>query len=341
MVALKSQQVDAFIAKPEAAMPIALVFGPDAGLVRERADALIRASVDDPNDPFALVKLDGDELASDPVRLVDEANTIPLFGGRRAVLVRAGSRNIAPAVEALIAAPADHCRVVIEAGDLKRNAPLRVVCERAKRVAAIACYPDTERDLARLIDQELRAAGLAIDADARAALVPLIGGDRQASLSEIRKLVLYAQGKDRVTLDDVFAVVSDASSLAADAVVDAAFAGRTSEVETQFAKARGAGTAAGTIISTALRYVMQLHRARLAVENGLSSDEAAEQVCGRNFRRKPLVESALKAWNASRLQSAMLDVAQTVLDTRRDFILAEPLARQRLLAIALRARQKK
>ena len=37
---------------------------------------------------------------------------------RRAIWVRAGGRNFAPAVEALIASPSPDCRVVIEAGDL-------------------------------------------------------------------------------------------------------------------------------------------------------------------------------------------------------------------------------
>src|SRR6266704_1650026 len=105
MVALKPAQVDAFVARPNPAQPIVLVFGQDAGLVRERVEALIRASVDDPNDPFSLARLDGDELASEPTRLVEEANTIPLFGGRRAVWVRAGGRNFAPALDALIADP--------------------------------------------------------------------------------------------------------------------------------------------------------------------------------------------------------------------------------------------
>src|SRR5215468_9558138 len=80
MVALKSHQVDAFVAKP--AQPVVLVFGPDSGLVRERAEALIRASVDDVNDPFSLARLDGNDLAAEPTRLVEEANTVPLFGGR-------------------------------------------------------------------------------------------------------------------------------------------------------------------------------------------------------------------------------------------------------------------
>ena len=80
----------------------------------------MRASVDNPDDPFSLVRIDGDDLSGNPLRLVEEANTIPLFGGRRAIWVKPASRNIAPAVEAVIAAPSPDCRVVIEAGDLQK-----------------------------------------------------------------------------------------------------------------------------------------------------------------------------------------------------------------------------
>src|SRR6266540_576776 len=115
MVALKGFDIDKFLARPH--RPIVLVFGPDAGLARERAEALVRMSVDDPKDPFQLARLDGDDLAGEPTRLVEEANTIPLFGGRRAVWVKAGARNFAPALDALIADPPSDCRIVIEAGD--------------------------------------------------------------------------------------------------------------------------------------------------------------------------------------------------------------------------------
>src|SRR5262249_26589498 len=129
MVALKGSDIDKFVARPDRARPIVLVYGPDAGLVRERAEALIRISIDDPKDRSRRARLDGAALAGEPSRLVEEANTIPLFGGRRAVWVKAGSRNFASAVEALVAAAPPDCRVVIEAGDLRRNAPLRAICE--------------------------------------------------------------------------------------------------------------------------------------------------------------------------------------------------------------------
>src|SRR6202011_5976169 len=98
---------------------------------------------------------------------------------------------------------------VIESGDLRAESRLRKACERAKTAVSIGCYPDGERDLAKLMDEELRIANLRIAADARAALMTLLGGDRQASRNELKKLTLFAHGEGEVTLDHVMAVVSD------------------------------------------------------------------------------------------------------------------------------------
>jgi DNA polymerase III subunit delta len=341
MVALKGADIERFVARPDPARPVVLVFGPDAGLVRERAEVLVRASVDDPKDPFQLARLDGDDLASEPTRLIEEANTVPLFGGRRAVWVRAGGRNLAPAVEPLLASSVSECRVIIEAGDLKRSAPLRAICERAKNAVALPCYPDAERDLVRLIDTVMRDAGLTASTEARTSLVSLLGGDRLASRHELQKLALFARGKTRVELDDVMAVVADASALALDDLVDAAFAGRASELEAQFGKARTAGTSAGAIVSAALRQVAQLHRARLAVEAGASVNEAAGGIQPFvHFSRKAAIEAALNTWSAPRLERAMTQLAEAALETRRQPALAEAIAQRALLALAVNARRK-
>jgi DNA polymerase-3 subunit delta len=344
MVALHRAAIEAYLAKPKPAQPIALVFGPDAGLVSERVQSILRATIDDLNDPFRLVRLEGDELASDPARLVDEAGTIPLFGGKRAIWVKAGSRDLVRAVEPLIDAPLPDCRVVIEAADLRRGAALRTVCERARNVAVIACYADGERDLVRLVDEEMRAAGLTIAPEARATLVSLLGSDRRASLSEIRKLALYAQGNGRVELDDVLAVVADASALALDGVVDAAFAGKADEVDKEFARARQSGVAPSRIVTAALMQLSQLHRARLAIESGTPITEAVDRITTKaQFRRQPAVQAALENWTAARLERAMAELARAGLYSRQlsgpAGALSDPVASRALLTIAGAARR--
>ncbi len=337
MTALKASDVDAFVARPDPKRPVVLVFGPDSGLVSERANALIKSAVDDVNDPFSLARIDGEDLSAEPTRLVEEAQTISMFG-KRAVWVKAGSRNIASAVEPLLALPAFECRVVIEAGDLRRNAPLRAMIEKAKNAAALPCYADNEKDRAQLIDSEMREAGLKLAPDARAMLIPLLGGDRQASRSEITKLALYARGADQISVEDVAAVVSDASALAIDDIIDAAFAGRPAELETQLAKARTAGTSVGSILFAAQRQVAQLHKWKTAIEGGASSSFDS-LMPPPNFRRRAHIEAALRQWSAARLLTAMTELADAVLLSRRSGDLAETVAERALLAIAANARR--
>jgi DNA polymerase-3 subunit delta len=341
MVALRGRDVDIFLKAPDPALPIVLLYGPDAGLVRERADALTASAVDDPADPFALVRMDGDELAAEPSRLVEEAMTIPMFGGRRAIRVRAGSRNFASGVETLGDMQLKDCRIVIEAGELRPESPLRKICERAKTAVAIACYPDTERDLAKLIDDEMKAAGLRIAPDARAGLMTLLGGDRQASRNELKKLALYAHGADEATLEHVMAVVSDASDLKLDPIVDGAFAGQSAVVETEFAKAMIAGTYPGMIISAAQRQAALLHRASLAVAEGTPASAVVESGFPRlHFSRKSSVETALRNFSTARLAAIIDQLATAALDMRKQSSLAAVIAQRTLLSIAVNARRR-
>src|SRR3954471_22536082 len=341
MVALRGKEIDAYLARPDPGRPIILLYGPDAGLVRERADALLASAVDDPNDPFSLVRLDGDELSAEPSRLVDEAMTVPLFGGRRAIRVRAGSRSFAGGIDTLAEMRLKDCRIVIEAGELRPESPLRKACERAKTAVAIACYADDASQLARLIDSELRVSNLSIAADARAVLMSLLGGDRQASRNELKKLALYSHGGREVTLDDVMAVVADASELKIDPIIDGAFAGRPDLVETEFAKAMVAGTYPGMIISAAQRQAAWLHKTALAVAEGTPVSTLLDAGFPRlHFSRKPNVEIALRNFTPARLASIIDQLATAALEMRKHAPLAAVIAQRTLLSIAVGARRR-
>jgi DNA polymerase III subunit delta len=340
MVAFKAADVERFVARPDSGIPIVLVYGPDFGMVSERVAALVRASVDSPNDPFALAILSGETLAETPQRLVEEAHTIPLFGGRRAIHVKAGGRNVQSAVERVVAAPpGTDCRVIIETGDLKKNTPLRMLVEKSPVAAALPCYPDGPRELARLIDDETRRAGITITLAARDLLASLVGGDRRASRSEIEKLILYVLGEKRIDVADVMAVVTDATNPVMDSLIDAAFAGAANDVEINFAKVQSSGTAASTIASALVRQAAALHMLRLGVDSGLLIDDVLKRQ-GVHFSRTRAIGAALQAWTARQLERLIGQLGEISLDVRRDSKLAYPKMERALLMIARAARSR-
>ncbi|VUF11519.1 DNA polymerase III subunit delta [Methylobacterium dankookense] len=320
MTAVKAHEAEGLIRRgPDPRIPVILVYGPDTGLVTERAKRLAESFVTDPGDPFALAKIDGDVLAGDPGRLVDEAGTVGLFGDKRAIWVRPGSRNYAPAVEAVLKVEVSGTRIVVEAGDLAKSAPLRTLCERSPKALAIPCYPDDERALGELIDRTLQEHGLRIAREAREMLSQSLGGDRRASLAEIEKLALYAKDRGSVGLDDVEAVVSDVAPSVLTTLIDAAFAGRAGEVERDYRRFRHEGLDPSMMLGSALRHALQLLASRLEGPDKSPSLLVAGWR-GLHFRRKASVEAQLARWSPAALRQAVQILQEAVLACRR----AEP-----------------
>jgi DNA polymerase III subunit delta len=339
MVAVKAGDVEGALRRPDPRIGVFLFYGPDIGLINERARTVAERAVDDPADPFQLIRIDGDDIAADPARLADEAGTMGLFGGKRALWVKATSRNIAPAVDAVLKGDLQDTVIVIEGGDLAKSAPLRTLCERSQKALALPCYADTGRDLGAVVDETLKQGGFSITRDARTALIASLGGDRLATRGELSKLMLYAHGQREITLEDVDAIMSDVSSLAMDAVVDAAFAGEGAGLETGSRRLAAEGVHASVVLGAALRHAMMLLSARMAVEEGRPISAVMEGMRGLHFRRKSLVERHLQRWTSESLRQAVAQLQASLLDTRRLAALDDTIASKTLLDLARAARR--
>jgi DNA polymerase III subunit delta len=190
MAEVKSHEFDGFLKRKPLPVRLFLVYGPDRGLVSERAAALAAVSGVDLTDAFSVVKLDAGEIGGQPGRLIDEMNAIGLFGGDRLVWIRnAGSeKGLSDALDILAQQPAGPSTLIIEAGDLKKGTGLRKVAESSSAAVAIACYPDDGRALQALIDQELASEGLRISPAARTRLAET-GSPRATRCASWRSIV--------------------------------------------------------------------------------------------------------------------------------------------------------
>ncbi len=68
---------------PDPAMRAILIYGSDAGAVREHSKSISKWALGDNHDPLLMVRLNEDELAQDPAKLNDEASAIAMFGGNK------------------------------------------------------------------------------------------------------------------------------------------------------------------------------------------------------------------------------------------------------------------
>lgn len=339
MVAIPRSDYDSFCEDPDPRYPVVLIYGPNRGLVSERIETLLKNVRGKSADEFTVVTLDGDALASDPGKLSDEARTIGLFGDRRILHIRAGSRSFADGLKPLLEDPSRETLIAIEAGDIAKNSPLRTNCEAAKSAAVIPCYDDDAGTIARLIDGSLLRAGVSIDRDAKETLLGLVGSDRLSTRAEIEKLIFYAGETKKISLADVRAVVADASGLAIDDVLDAAAAGDSKAALRALAVARGEGTSPASILNAAIRHLSALHRMSLQIEAG----EDTEGVLKRNrvfWRRTDNHKRALRRLGSRSIENALMALGEAELETRRMAHLADAITERAILSLAERGKRK-
>lgn len=330
MTLLRTAEANRFIARPDPRRRVVLLFGPDPGGVSERAERLAAALVG--NDPFAVTRLEGDEVASDPGRLSDEAYGGSLFAGSRVIRLRVqGNRPLLPAIEPLLERPPPDAWVIIEAGDLRKTAPLRKALEAAPSAAAIGCYPATPDEI---IAEEIAVAGIGIADDARILLEDLLASDRLAARSEVRKLCLYAHGAAEITLADVAALIGDAGDYGHDSLADALATGDPAAADRTLQRLAVAGSSLSTAAGVALRHFQALLRARGAVDRGRGTEAAFRT--GLPSRRAEL-ERQLRAWPASHLEWASERLARAIADSRLRPAAEAAVIGEALAAVATRA----
>src|SRR5258708_8949557 len=169
---IPANRIAEFLRRPPPEIRGALLYGPDAGLVRERADLLTAAICGDLKDPFRISELSAAILAADPARLADEVAAMSLVGARRVVRIRDAGEALTALLAETFAGSRGDSLIVIEAGDLPARSSLRKLCEAAANAGAIACYVDSARDPGDCIRETFARHLIAVNRQAQSYLVP-------------------------------------------------------------------------------------------------------------------------------------------------------------------------
>jgi len=338
------REIERFLGHPGAARA-ALIFGPDEGLVRERANRLGKTVLGGQDDPFSRTELGPKDVSDDPARLSDELLSPSLMGGLRLLILSsatdAQTGAVETALDALAAAKDPPGFLIVTAGELRAGSRLRKLAEGAANAAAIACYPDTARDLDGLIRSVIADAGHRIEEDAVAFLQSSLGSDRMVSRGELEKLVLYkgAPGEP-ITVADCMEAVGDSGALAIQDVVDATTAGDLRTLDRSLKRLEAAGESPIGVLRLLARRLQRLHLLVSARDAGASMDKALASLTPRAFwPESDALKRAADFWTPERMATAMDIVIEAEEQSKQTGYPADAICAQACFRIAGAARQ--
>ncbi len=347
------RKIQQFLESPAPDVRAVLLYGPDAGLVRERADDLVRGVAGDLGDPFRVAELSPDEVAKEPARLFDEAAAIAMTGGRRAVRLRGPGDGLSDLLSRFLEDPPGDGLVVLEAGDLPPRSRLRKLFEAAERAAALPCYRDEGRDLEALIEDMTRRAGYRMSREAQAYLTVNLGGDRLLTRREMEKLLLYMgpgapdggadssgdgaiAGQDReITLAHVQACVGDSADRTLDDLVFALGDRNLSEIERTLTRIFQEGVSWVSPLRAAARHFERLHRVAGSLREGTRIDSAMARLRPPVFwKYRSRFQHQAQHWSCVQLAVSLARLTEAELEGKRGWASGEVVCAHAFFAIA-------
>lgn len=351
MTALKGKAIAEFVKRGAKGPGAVLIYGPDAGLVRERGDALARHLVEDFKDPFNYIELSDADLKAEPARLSDEALALSFAGGERVVRLRTSGEAAARPAGALVdGLDKGHLKlnalVIVEAGDLGKTSGLRKIFEKSTTAIALPCYADAPADIRALALEMAQAEDLRIEDDALALLMSLLGEDRGVSRSELEKLILFKglksqrPGPDVIGVEDVRTCLADGVGDAVDEAARAAADGASERLARALWKSAAAGASPIALLRALVRQFSRLREAQALVAGGQTPAGAMARLRPPVFfMEQRAFEANLKRWPLARLEAALDMLLKAELDAKTTGAPQREIAERAALRLAMMGRR--
>lgn len=317
---IQPRQIDAFLKSPDKTMRAILVYGPDQGLVKERAKILGLTVVPDLNDPFNAAHLTGDILESDKAKFLDEVNAQSLMGGTRLIRVSDVDNKFAVSLKDWLKSnPSEGALVVIEGGALGPRDALRKLCEELPNAGALPCYVPDERDMANFIRDLAQQVGKSIERDAVQWLASALKGDRSVVRMEIEKLSIYVGVAPNITLADAKASCGDIAETGIDDLIYATFGRDPLKTTTTYRRLLAEGTELIAIERSLQNHVRRLHQVKVAIEEKGTPIETAIKALQPAifFKQEDAFRAQVNKFSSAYLRKLLARLAEIEAETKR------------------------
>ncbi len=333
---LRPQELARHLAKLDPTIRAALIFGPDQGLVAERAARIAAQIAPGTADSMQRIEIKPETLEKAPSAGYDAVAEANLFGGRRLVWVDGAGDGVAASLVGVLDQDLPGF-LLVTAGDLKAKSSLRKGFEGAKTAIAIACYADDAQTRRQLVHDSLAEAGLRASAEAMDYLVANLGADRRLSRAELEKLKLYmvSAASQTVELADARACVADSAGMALEDIVAAALDGDGAEVDRLYHRALGQGDSPVAIVRILLKRIDRLAQVQILRQQGANASEAVERLRPPVFwRDKARLQAQSERWGPKLLSRAMALAVDAEIEAKSTGVPAEAAVGRLLLRLA-------
>ena len=137
-------------------------------------------------------KYDENYFISNKETIISELLSKSLFDDRKIIIISRVTDKIIKIIDEIVRRNLDELIIILKSEILEKKSKLRQLFEKEKKLASIALYEDTSRDLTRIITEFLNFNKIRLSQESINLLVNRASGDRENLKIELEKIYNYS-----------------------------------------------------------------------------------------------------------------------------------------------------
>ncbi len=312
---------------------IMLLYGGDQGAVTETTKQLTSLYLGTEYDPLQNIFIEESQLKQTPSLIMDEANSISMFGDKRLLCLRCqNATGVDKYVLPYLTSPASKTLLLIEAASLSPQNKLRKAIENATSGIALPFFSLQAASLDGFIRRFLAQEGYRIESVTCQFLRSLLPGDRGIITRELERLVLYmgvrtdktmeAQNETSlINLDHIIAAMTDQTESTIFQLADAVSLGNIQSADKNLRQLANAGTDLNSTLIALRQHFHNLHLAVGQIEQGYPVAEALKSFRPPiHFQRRAAIEKQVRLWSRAKIEGALSILQETEAALRQQYV---------------------
>ena len=173
-----------------------LFYGKNEGLKAEATNNLI-------NKKATVLNYEEKEILDSQSYFLENILTKSLFENEKIIIIKRATDKIFKIIENLDGKNLEGISIIINTDNLEKKSKLRSFFEKNKKYVCIAFYPDTNQTLSKLAYNFLKEKNISISAANINLILDKCNCDRQALLSELKKIEYFTKKGKKITSENI------------------------------------------------------------------------------------------------------------------------------------------
>ena len=205
-----------------------LLYGENLGLKKDIKNFIMN-ELKKKNDSVEILSLFESEIINNEDNFFNLIYSGSLFSQQKIITIYETTDKIIDIIEEAYKKYSEDIYLIFFSNALDKKSKIRNFFEKENKLTCIACYLDSEKDLATITQLELKKNNINLSRESINLLIEKSNSDRNNIRNEIEKIVAYSLDKEKIELDEVKSLINFSGDYKSDIFVNECLCGNITQ----------------------------------------------------------------------------------------------------------------